>query len=159
MEISRRVTASALEEINVGTFEVPRRLSIAKNLTPPERVAMIDLLQEYNDVFAWSHEDMKGLEPKFYQHKINLGNDVKLVQQRCYRMNPNYIARVKQEIYKLLKDGFIRPVNQATCLSPIVVVPKKNGKIRVCVDYRKVNAVTIIDAFPLPFMDSVQTQS
>ena len=44
-------------------------------------------------------------------------------------MNPNYAARVKEEIDKLLKARFIRPVTQATWLSPIVVVPKKNGKI------------------------------
>ena len=98
---------------------------------------------------------MKGLDPKFYQHKINLATDAKPVQQRRYRMNPNYVARVKEEMDKLLKAGFIRPVKQATWLSPIVVVPKKNGKIRVCVDYRKLNAVTITDAFPLPFTDSM----
>jgi hypothetical protein len=40
-------------------------------------------------------------------------------------------------------------------LSPIVVVPKKNGKLRVCVDYWKLNAATITDAFPLPFTDDV----
>ena len=57
-------------------------------------------------------------------------------------MNPNYAAKVKEEIDKLLRVGFIRPVKQATWLSPIVVVPKKNGKIRVCVDYRKLNATT-----------------
>ena len=70
-------------------------------------------------------------------------------------MSPNYAAKVKEEIDKLLRVGFIRPVKQATWLSPIVVVPKKNGKIRVCVDYRKLNAATITDAFPLPFIDGV----
>ena len=70
-------------------------------------------------------------------------------------MNPNYAARVKEEIDKLFKTRFIRPVKQDTWLSPIVVVPKKNGKIRMCVDYRKLNVVTITDVFPLPFIDSV----
>jgi hypothetical protein len=51
--------------------------------------------------------------------------------------------------------GFIRPVKRATWLSLIVVVPKKNGKLRVCVDYRKLNAATITNAFPLPFTDGV----
>ena len=116
---------------------------------------MIALLKEYKDVFAWSHEDMKGLPPKFHQHKMNLAIDAKPVQQRWYRMNPNDAACVKEEIDKLLKAGCIRPVKQATWLSAIVVVPKKNGKIRVCVDYRKLNAGTITDACPLPFTDSV----
>ena len=70
-------------------------------------------------------------------------------------MNPNYAARVKEEIVKLLRVGFISLVKQATWLRPIVVVSKKNGKIRVCVDYWKLNAATVMDAFPLPFTDAV----
>ena len=70
-------------------------------------------------------------------------------------MNPNYVAKVKEEIDKLLRVGFIRLVKRATWLSPIVVVPNKNGQIRICVDYRKLNAVMVTDAFPLPFTDSV----
>ena len=62
---------------------------------------------------------------------------------------------MKDEIDKLLQVGFIKPVHEATWLSPIVVVPKKNGKIRVCVDYRKLNAATITDPFPLPFADTM----
>ena len=136
MEVSRRVMASTLEEINIGTTSDPRMLSIVKELLQDQREAMIALLTEYKDVFAWSHEDMKGLNPKFYQHKINLETDAKPVQQRRYRMNPNYAAHLKEEIDKLLKAGFIRLVKQATWLNPIVVVPKKNGKIRVCVGLR-----------------------
>ena len=70
-------------------------------------------------------------------------------------MNPNYVAKVKDEIDKLLQVSFIRPVKQATWLSPTVVVPKKNGKICVCVDYRKLNVVTITYAFLLPFTNNV----
>ena len=68
-------------------------------------------------------------------------------------MNSNYATNVKEEIDKLLKIGFIRPVKRATLLSPIVVIPKKNGRIRVCVDYRKLNTATVTDGFPLPFTD------
>ena len=42
-------------------------------------MAMTELLREYRDVFAWSHEDMKGLDPKFNQHKIKFSIDAKLV--------------------------------------------------------------------------------
>ena len=63
--------------------------------------------------------------------------------------------KVKEEIDKLLRVGFMRPVEKATWLSPIVVIPKKNGKIWVCVDYRKFNAATITDTFPLPFTNGV----
>ena len=70
-------------------------------------------------------------------------------------MNLNYAAKVKEEIDKLLQVGFIQPVKKATWLSLIVVVPKKNGKIQVCVEYQKLNAATITDGFPLPFIDGV----
>ena len=120
-----------------------------------KRSALIQLHTKYHDVFAWSYTDMKGLDPQYYQHQIHLQHDARPVQRRRYRMNPNYAAKVKKEIDKLLHVGFIRPVKRATWLSPIVFIPKKNGQIRVCVDYCKLYAVTITDAFPLPFTDSV----
>ena len=67
----------------------------------------------------------------------------------------NYAVKAKEEIDKLLRFGFIQPVKQATWLSLIMVVPKKNRKIRVCVDYLKLNATIITNAFPLPFTDGV----
>ena len=70
-------------------------------------------------------------------------------------MNPNYTAKVKEEIDKFLQVGFIRLVKWATWLSPIVVVPKKNGHIRVCIEYCKLNKATITDTFPLPFTDGI----
>ena len=88
MEISRRVTTSTLEEINVGSAEAPRLLTIAKDLMRSEKMAMTNLLREFKDVFAWSHDDMKGLDPKFYQHKIHLATDAKLVQQKTLSYEP-----------------------------------------------------------------------
>ena len=70
-------------------------------------------------------------------------------------MNPNYDERVWAKMDKLLGTRFIRPVKSASWLSPIVVVPKKNGQIRVYVDYHKLNAQTVHDPFPLPFTDTI----
>ena len=61
----------------------------------------------------------------------------------------------EKEIDKLLKIRFIRPVDQATWFSSIVIVPNKNGKIPVYVDYMKLKAVTITNDFPLPFIGGV----
>ena len=143
LAISQRVKASTLETINLGSDENPRTLQIANNVPTGEQASLVRLLTDYQDVFAWSYTDMKGLDPQYYQHQINLLPNTRPVQQRRYRMNPNYAAKVKEEIDKLLRVGFIRPVKGATWLSPIVVVPKKNGKIRVCVDYRKLNSATV----------------
>ena len=146
----------ALEEINdEGKGLEPKTILIAKEMLSSDKERLIALLKQYKDVFAWSFEDMKGLDPTFCQHQINLHKDAKPVQQRRYRLNPNYAVKVKEEIDKLLKVKFIRRVKKATWLSPIVVVPNKNGKIRVCVDYRKLNVATVTDVFPLPFTDGV----
>ena len=69
---------------------------------------------------------MKGLDPQYYQHQIQLHKDARPIQQRRYQMNhPNYMARVKG-LDKLLSVGFIRPVKRVTWFNPIVDVPKKN---------------------------------
>ena len=141
--------------MDLGTEEGPKPLNVAKEMPREEKNVMIDLLTSFRDVFAWSYEDMRGLDPQLDQHQIHLSRDTKPVAQRRYRMNPNYAAKVKEEIDKLLRVGFIRLVKQATWLSPIVVVPKKNGKIQECVDYCKLNAATVTDAFPLPFTNKV----
>ncbi len=63
------------------------------------------------------------------------------------RLNPNYVAIVKQNIDKLLVACFIKLVEEATWLSPIVVVPKINGKLKICVNFRKFNVVTKNDPY------------
>ena len=113
------------------------------------------LLKQYKDVFACSFEDMKGLYPAFCHHQINLHKDVKPVQQRRYRLNPRYVVKVEEEINKLLLVDFIEPVKKATWLSPIVIVPKRNVKINVCVDYRKLYSAIVTNSFLLPFTDGV----
>ena len=68
-------------------------------------------------------------------------------------MNPKYSLMVKEEIDKLLECGFIFEVPYSEWVSPIVIVPKKNDKLRICQDYQKLNSVTKKDYFPLPFTD------
>ena len=70
-------------------------------------------------------------------------------------MNPNLREIVKEELQKLLNAGFIYPISDSEWVSPLVIVPKKNGKWVVCVDYRVLNKATQKDHFPLPFIDQV----
>jgi hypothetical protein len=71
------------------------------------------------------------------------------------RMNPALKDIVKEELQKLLDAGFIYPISDSEWVSPLVLVPKKNGKWRICVDYRELNKATKKDHFPLPFIDQV----
>ena len=70
-------------------------------------------------------------------------------------MNPTLKDIVKEELQKLLDAGFIYPIFDNEWVSPLVLVPKKNGKWRICVDYRELNKATKKDRFPLPFIDQV----
>jgi hypothetical protein len=65
------------------------------------------------------------------------------------------IKRVRKDLDKLLDVGFIYFIKTTQWLSPLVIVSKKNGKLRICVDYWKLNAQTKKDPFPLPFLDSI----
>ena len=88
-------------------MDKPRPVKVAKELPDEEKKAMVALLTDFRDVFAWSYEDMRGLDPQLYQHQIHLSTDAKPVAQRRYRMNPNYAAKIKEEIDKLLRVVFI----------------------------------------------------
>ena len=59
---------------------------------------------------------------------------------------------------KLLQAGFIYPVEDSEWVSPVMVTPKKNGKWRVCVDYKPLNAATKRDYLPLPFQDEIRNE-
>ena len=75
---------------------------ISIDLTPKEEQQLVLLLKEYQECFAWSYEDMKGVPLEVVQHTIPIWDDAKLVQQRPYNMNPKYEMIVKEEIDKLL---------------------------------------------------------
>ena len=70
-------------------------------------------------------------------------------------MNPFLRDIVKEELQKLLNVNFIYPISDRRWVSLLVVVPKKNGKWWICVDYRELNKDTLRDYFPLPFIDQV----
>ncbi len=70
-------------------------------------------------------------------------------------MNPNYANKVQKDLDWLLDVGFIILIILMKWLSPIVIVPKKNGKLCICVDYRQLNFLTKKDPYPLLFIDEV----
>ncbi len=109
------------------------------------------LLKEFKDVFAWTYKDLKRIPLELAQHIIELDTTIPLAHQAKYKSNPNYVTTVKQDIDKLLVVGFIEYVEEATWLSPIVIVPKKNGKLKMYIDFRKLNVATKKDPYPLLF--------
>jgi hypothetical protein len=97
-------------------------------------------LVNYRNVFAWRYKYLKGILREICEQKIELVSNAQPIKQRQYKMNPNYALKVREDLYKLLDARFIYPIETTQWLSPLVIVPKKNEKLQICVDYCKLNA-------------------
>ena len=111
-----------------------------------------DLIDEFSDTFAWSYNELKEIPKEMVEHRILLVPGSKSVRQKERRMNPRLQLLVKAELERLLQAGFMTPVEITNWIFPMVLVKKKNEKLRVCVDYRKLNHCTQKDHFHLPFI-------
>jgi hypothetical protein len=121
-----------------------------------EKIGELQILfKEFKDVFVWTYKDLKGVPPKLSQHQIEFNTSIPLTHQARYTLNPNYVIIIKQNIDKLLATRFIQPIEEPTWLSPIMVMPKKNGKLRICVNFIKWNMATKKNPYLLPFFDEV----
>lgn len=89
---------------------------------------------------------------KVTKHHIELQNGAKPVFAQTYRAGPKACQIEQDEINKKLSEGFIEPATSEFA-SPVVLVPKPDGSLRFCVDYRRLNAITVKDTYPLPRMD------
>uniref|UniRef100_A0A2N9HNW0 Uncharacterized protein n=1 Tax=Fagus sylvatica TaxID=28930 RepID=A0A2N9HNW0_FAGSY len=75
--------------------------------------------------------------------------------KHCDGMKPEVILKIKEEVEKQLKAGFLSTVTYSDWVANIVPVPKKDGKVRMCVDYRDLNRASPKDNFPLPHIDTL----
>ncbi|XP_077224177.1 uncharacterized protein LOC143857604 [Tasmannia lanceolata] len=141
------------EVINIGTKTLVKEIRIGKTLTSMEREELVNLLQEFKEVFAWSYEDMPGISEEIVQHKLPLVPGVKPKKQKLRRMKPEWVLKIKEEVTKQLDAGFLQVVEYPEWLANIVPVPKKDGRVRMCVDFRDLNKASPKDDFPLPHID------
>ena len=135
--------------LNVSN-EVANELSsaLSSTLSPFERNTLLTTLLRYADVFEHSLGDTTVV-----RHTINTG-DSPPIRQRPRRLPYAYRKETDDQIRDMLDQGVIQP-SISPWASPIVLVRKKDGKYRFCVDYRKLNSVTRRDARPLPRVDDL----
>ncbi|GKU99938.1 hypothetical protein SLEP1_g12712 [Rubroshorea leprosula] len=142
-----------LKEVNLGTEAEPC-ITFVSGLLPPEmRDNIICLLHEFKDCFAWDYSEMPGLDRELVEHRLPINKGYKPYKQLPRRMSPKVILKVKEEVERLHKVGFIRIARYSEWLSNIVPVVKKNGKLRVCIDFWNLNLVTPKDEYPMPVAD------
>ena len=128
-------------------------MKLAQNLSPSEKEDLIQLIRECIDVFTWNYEDMPGLNPQIATHRLIFNPDIKPVKQQQWRFCPEIIEAIESEVKKLIDSDFIREKQHPDWVANIVFVPKKNGKIQICIDYRDLNATCPNDELPLPITD------
>jgi hypothetical protein len=116
------------------------------------------LLSEFQDVFSWSYEDLRGFDPALIQYAIPIKEGIKIVRQKQRPINPTLEATIRKELEKLLKAGIIFPVKYFEWVSNLVPILKTTGQIRLCVDFHALNRASIKDHFPLPNMEMVLQQ-
>ena len=117
--------------------------------------SLISFLKCRMSTFAWKHEDMTGISKDVITHKLGIDKSFKPIQQKRRKFAPERNIIIQEEVDRLLKSKMIREVKFPRWLANVVVVQKKNGKWRVCVDYTDLNKACPKDPFLLPHIDSM----
>ncbi|XP_070011776.1 uncharacterized protein [Nicotiana sylvestris] len=115
----------------------------------------VPVLNEFPDVFP---DELPGLPPeREIDFAIDILPDTQPISIPPYRMAPVELKELKAQLKDLLNKGFIRP-NTSPWGAPVVFVRKKDGSLRMCIDYRQLNKVTIKNKYPLPRIDDLFDQ-
>ena len=126
------------------------------DIVPQSSPDVQSILNEFTDVFP--DKIPKGMPPKRkYDFQIELKEDAQPQKKGLYRMSEKELTEVRKQLDELLENEFIRP-SQSPWGAPILFVTKKDGKLRMCIDYRALNRLTIKNSYPLPRIDDIFDQ-
>ena len=125
--------------------------SVTAEPPPPPHPQVAALMADYPRVF----EEAAGVEVNPpVKHEIRLVDDARPSHVKPYRFSETQKNEMREQISVLLRKGWIRP-SASPWGAPVLLVPKKDGTWRFCVDFRNLNAVTVRDSFPLPRIDDL----
>ena len=119
------------------------------HLPERDRAQLKSLLTQYADIFS----DLPG-KTDLCTHSIEIKSGTRPIRLSPYRVNPEKSEQIRKELDLMIKMGVIEESNSPWA-SPVVLIPKADGSIRFCIDYRRVNDVTLPDAFPLPRVEDL----
>ena len=146
---------------------------IASHLTQQQEENLLAVLRKNREAIGWTMADIKRISPSIVQHRVHLIEEAKPKRDPQRSLNPIMQEAIRTEILKLLNNGIIYPIFDSQWVSSVHVVAKKVGftmvendkkelvqihlptKIRVCINYRKLNDATCKDHFSLPFIDQI----
>jgi len=136
---------------NLKTTAFAQKLIDGVDISLPDstRRVLVDILTQHSDVFSQLDDDLGTTD--IVTHFIDIGN-AKPIRKRLRRYPPAHMKAISQQVDDYLRQGVIEPASSAWA-SNLVLVKKKDGSYHCCVDYRRLNAVTRKDAYPLPRID------
>ncbi|KAK0585343.1 hypothetical protein LWI29_027080 [Acer saccharum] len=143
------------ESIVLDETELDKTVKIGARLAEQVKRDVSNLLIEYKEIFAWSHEDMPGISRSVISHNLAIDEKSKPVVQKRRSFNPERSTAIKEEISKLLAARSIREVKYPEWVANVVLVKKKNNQWRMCVDFTDLNKACPKDSFLLPRIDQL----
>ncbi|GFY20615.1 retrovirus-related Pol polyprotein from transposon 17.6 [Trichonephila clavipes] len=143
---------NALLTVDTETHPCQLRENEGTHLSLIQRKIINSLLEKYEECFQ------PGGEPTpIIEHRINTRDNLP-VAVLPYRMNSSKKEILKREIDRLLAEGIIEEC-ESPYASPVLLIPNPNGTFRLCIDYRKLNEITVADTYPLPRMEDLLHQA
>ena len=123
------------------------------NTDPLLPMSISSLLQDYNDVLT---EDIpSGLPPiRGIEHQIDFIPGAVIPNRPAYRSNPEETNELQRQVRELMDKGYVRE-SMSPCAVPVLLVPKKDGTWRMCVDCRAINNITVKYRHPIPRLDDM----
>lgn len=152
---SQAAPMEELETFPVDSQDTSKVLQVGKELNEEIKEELKSFLRQNSDVFAWKHEDMIGIDPKVSCHLLQVDPSCPPHRQKRRALNTERYEALKEEVERLISNGFVREANYLKWISNPVLVKKHNGKWRVCIDFSNLNQACPKDSFPLPRIDQL----
>ena len=138
-----------LKRVIVGD-DLKKFFQVGAQLPLQKRKQLVEFLRKNVDVFAWIVYEAPGVDPSFICHHLNVNPSITPKIQSPRRLSKKHAEAVRNEVTKLKQAGAIKKVFYSQWLANTVVVKKKTGKWRVCVDFTDLNKAYPNDPFPMP---------
>ena len=138
-------STDVVEDIDIDTEDDPKIIKLSKKLPAKEKEGYVNLMKKYTDVFAWSYEDLKEYDTSIIQHTILIKPGEKPFRQKLRRINLKLVPIIEKEVKRLFDANIIVTLRFSKWVANLVTVWKKNGEIRLCIDFINLNKVSLKD--------------